>query len=129
MSSFGAFFRNSYNTLLYKVRQCTLRVKFFSRFFSIPFDRVWAADHENLILSLTENFLPLQKCAMFEWIRFFEKTHLFRKCGNFLTTKLNFCVIKLSYSESALKTASIDVCFQTFYRLSLFSENSSHRFR
>ncbi len=35
----------------------------------------------------------------------------------------------MSYSESVLKTASIDVCFNTFNQISFFDENFNYRFK
>jgi hypothetical protein len=44
-----------------------------------------------------------------------------------LSSKLDFYVIRLSYLESASKTASFSICFQTICHLSFFGGNSSRR--
>jgi len=57
-----------------------------------------------------------------------QKASFFAINFRFPSSNLRFYVIKLLYSESASKTASRDVYFQTFDHLSFFDENSSHRF-
>lgn len=66
-----------------RCRQFKLRVNFFWLFFT-SFDAVWAADHENLFLSLRKCFLLVEKYEILQRYRFWKKTHFFRNMQIFL---------------------------------------------
>jgi hypothetical protein len=68
-----------------RCRQFKLQVKFFLAFLFTWFDRTRAADHENLLLSLSKYFLPVEKYEILEGCRLSRKTHLLQKCAKFPT--------------------------------------------
>ncbi len=75
-----------------RCRQFKLRVNFFT-----PFDRVRAADHENLLFSLSKYFLPIEKDEILE------RYHFSRKIQKFLLRSF-FQLLRIIFSDSASKT-------------------------
>src|SRR5271156_5692615 len=68
-----------------KVRCKQFKLQIFFAFFFTPSDRARAADHENLLFSLSKCFLPVESCEILEMCRFSRKAHPFSKCAKFST--------------------------------------------
>jgi len=65
-------------------------------------DRALAADHENLLFSLSKCFLPVEKYEVLRTCRFSTKTQLFRNVQNLLLRSF-FQLLKIIYPDSESK--------------------------
>jgi hypothetical protein len=89
--------------ILIRCRQRKNQVKVFFRLFITSFDRTRAADHENLLFSLSKYFFLVKNSEKLQRCQFSRKTHLFENAQNFLLSSF-FQLLEIFFSDSASKT-------------------------